>query len=111
VRILFVENAGTFAGVVIEQFLSGHEVVLVPSLAAARRALAGDPFGVALVDYDLDDGKGDALVRELRAAGSRLRIIGVSSKAEGNRALVAAGADASCSKLAFAGLPALLAAM
>jgi DNA-binding response OmpR family regulator len=109
-RILFVENAEVFARVVIEQFLSGHEVIVVPSLAGARRALAAGRFDAALVDYDLDDGKGDALVRELRAAGSRLRIIGVSSKAEGTRALLAAGVDASCGKLEFAGLPALLAA-
>lgn len=57
---------------------------------------------VALVDYDLDDGKGDEFVARLRASGSRMLVIGVSSHAAGNAALVQAGADATCGKLHFA---------
>jgi DNA-binding response OmpR family regulator len=100
-RILFVENHVAFARTVIRQFLAGHELTLVPTLAEARQALE-DTVDVLLVDYDLDDGKGDVLVRELRRAGSRIRVIAVSSHHAGNEALVAAGADAVCGKLDFA---------
>lgn len=65
-RILFVENHAPFAQVAIAQFLAGHDVIVAPSLAAARAAKG--PFDVVLIDYDLDDGKGDVLVRELVAA-------------------------------------------
>lgn len=59
------------------------------------------PFDVVLVDYDLDDGKGDDLVRELMSRVTRPEIIGISARPEGNAALRAAGADAVCSKLRF----------
>lgn len=90
-RILFVENQAVFARTVAEQFLSSHEVVVVPSLAAARAALA-DRFDAVLVDFDLDDGKGDTLVAELVAAGFGGRIVAVSGRPAGNEALLAAGA-------------------
>ena len=54
-----------------------------------------------LVDFDLDDGKGDDLVRELCASGCRTIIIGVSSHEQGNGALIRAGATAVCSKMQF----------
>jgi DNA-binding response OmpR family regulator len=97
--ILFVENHSVFAETVVEAFLSSHAVSVVPSIAAAREAMARSRYDVALVDYDLDDGKGDELVAGLRADGVRLRVIGVSSHAAGNDALHRAGADATCSKL------------
>jgi DNA-binding response OmpR family regulator len=106
-RILFVENHLPFARGVMRQFLAEHEVTLVPTLAEARQALA-DPFHVVLVDYDLDDGQGDELVRELRRAGNPLRVIAVSSHDAGNEALIAAGADAVCGKLDFARIGSLL---
>ena len=55
-------------------------------------------FDVVLIDYDLDDGKGDALVSQLRTADPRPRIIGVSARPDGNSALLAAGADTVCEK-------------
>ena len=69
--------------------------------AAAREARVASSFDVALVDYDLDDGKGDEFVRELREAGERIVIVGVSSHDEGNAALRRAGASAICSKMQF----------
>jgi len=49
-RILYVENHAVFAASVVGQFLSQHNVTVVPSLAAARQALATDNFDLLLVD-------------------------------------------------------------
>src|SRR5205814_767755 len=63
-NILFVENHPLFAETVTRQFLSQHCVTVAPSLSAARQALVDAAFDVLLVDYDLDDGKGDELIKE-----------------------------------------------
>jgi CheY-like chemotaxis protein len=123
VQILFVDNHPEFTAIVVASFLASHEVVIVPTAAGARRALDGAdggafaaPFDVVLVDFDLDDGKGDELVRWTRSSSSGattpvrlLPIVAVSARAEGNAALVAAGADATCGKLAFATIESVLA--
>ena len=109
-RILFVDNHAELTSVVTAAFLAAHEVSIVPTIAGARAALAANAFDVALVDYDLDDGKGDELVRSLRAAGSTLKLVAVSSHDAGNAALSRAGADAVCGKLAFARIEAVIAA-
>ena len=54
-----------------------------------------------LVDYDLCDGKGDVLVREIRSAGDQVPIIGVSSRDDGNDWLLQAGASVICNKMQF----------
>ena len=100
-KILFVENHSVFAAQVIPLFLSGHDVTLVPSLAEARRTLSARAFDLLLVDYDLDDGKGEELVMEIRETGSGVPVIGVSSHAAGNQALLKAGANSVCSKMEF----------
>ena len=100
-KILFVENHSIFAKQVINCFLSAHQVTVVPSLAGAREHLNMNDYDVLLVDYDLDDGKGEKLIRELRARQSTLRIIGVSAHQRGNAALLEAGADAICGKMDF----------
>jgi len=100
-KILFIENHSVFAQQAKIYFLSEHQVTVVPSLATARSKLATDKFDLMLVDYDLDDGKGEELVRELREAGNKIRIIGVSAREEGNVALLQAGVDAICSKMEF----------
>ena len=104
-KILFVENHGVFAELVTQQFLPAHAVTIVPSLAAAQSSV---DFDAILVDYDLDDGKGDELVAWLREKNFSGRIIGVSSHAEGNEALLRAGADAICPKLEFSKISSLL---
>lgn len=58
-------------------------------------------FDILLVDYDLDDGKGDELLRTLRDYPKFPMVIAVSSHDEGNAALVNAGAAAVCSKMRF----------
>jgi CheY-like chemotaxis protein len=111
VRILFVDNHPEFTEVVIRQFLGSHEVTVVPTLAGAKRAVAAADFDVALVDYDLDDGKGDELVRWLHAEDLRIPTIAISARAEGNDALVAAGVRAVCPKVAFSGIGTTIAAV
>ena len=107
-RILYVENHPVFAANVISQFLSQHSVTVAPSLAEARRVLAAGSFDLLLVDYDLDDGKGDALVNEVHASGKAVPVIGVSSHDEGNTALLRAGAVAVCSKMQFDRIPSVI---
>ena len=100
-HILYVENHAVFATNVINQFLVRHEVTVASSLAEARRLLETGRFDLLLVDYDLDDGKGDALLKELHASGKSVPAIGVSSHDEGNTALLRAGAVSVCSKMQF----------
>ena len=100
-KILFVENHSIFAQQAIIHFLSVHQVTVVPNLSMASSSLAANQFDLMLVDYDLDDGKGEELVRELRKAGNKIRIVGVSAREEGNAALLRAGVDAICSKMEF----------
>lgn len=101
-KILFVEDQETFARIVVDQFMPSDEVVISPSLADARNKLVGAKFEAILVDYDLQDGKGDELVRELRQSGDSTLIIGVSSHEAGNEALSHAGANNICKKAEFA---------
>lgn len=97
-NILYLENHAVFAQQVIRQFLSAHRVTIVPSLSAARSALACAGFDLVLSDYDLDDGKGADFVRECRSSHPHIPVIAVSAHEEGNAALVAAGAVAFAEK-------------
>ncbi len=58
-------------------------------------------FDVILIDYDLDDGKGDTLIKKIRQNNLPLKIIGVSAHDYGNTELSQAGADSICSKMNF----------
>lgn len=107
-RILFVENHDKFASVVTKQFLGGHSVTRIPTVAEAWTELDSSEFEVALIDYDLDDGTGDELVRQIRDASLPVKIVAVSSHDRGNNALVAAGADTICGKMEFTGIGAVL---
>jgi len=100
-RILYVENHPEFTAAVTSSFLADHEVVVVPTIADARAAIRTSRFDVVLVDYDLDDGKGDELVRWVRMSARGTKVIAVSARDDGNQALVRAGADAACPKLSF----------
>jgi DNA-binding response OmpR family regulator len=100
-RILFVEKHETFSNLVREKFLAPYEVRIVRTLAAARNALGQAEWDVVLLDYDLEDGKGVGLVKELEGQPARPFIIGVSAYDDRNAALIKAGADAACGKLQF----------
>jgi DNA-binding response OmpR family regulator len=103
-NILYVENHSVFAENVVRQFLSQHQVRVVPSISAAHIAIRAGHFDLLLVDFDLDDGKGAELVQSLRSSGHPIVIIAVSARSEGNDALVKAGANAVCSKMEFDGI-------
>lgn len=100
-NILFVENHAIFAATVVAEFLHMHEVVVVASVAAGRTAFQAQSVDVVLVDYDLDDTKGDVLVREVRLLDALVPIVAVSAKHDGNEALLRAGASAVCHKSEF----------
>jgi CheY-like chemotaxis protein len=108
VRLLWVENHAVFARMASRQFLAAHELTVVPSLAAAKAALAAQPFDAVLVDFDRDDGKGATLVEFVRQMPGRVAIVATSAHEEGNTALVAAGADAVCSKERFSEIETVL---
>lgn len=110
-KILMVEDHEIFARNVIREFLSEHEVTVVSSVEAARREFEDAPFDVLLVDYDLEDDKGDEFVRWVRARFDSTRIVATSSHDYGNEMLEAAGADAVCSKMDFGKIGAVLAAI
>jgi DNA-binding response OmpR family regulator len=92
-ELLWVENHPQFTRFA-RPFLAEYSVTIVPSLAAARAALGQTRFDMVLVDFDLDDGKGTELVRELVAGTGRPLIVATASHADGNTALLQAGADA-----------------
>lgn len=110
-RILYVENHEVFPYVVTKLFLSAHEVEIVPSLAGARSLLSCCQYDAVLMDYDLDDGKGDELVPDIRAAYPSMLIIAVSSHDRGNAALSTAGARAVCAKTDFSRIQMVLETM
>jgi CheY-like chemotaxis protein len=109
VRLLWVENHAVFARLAGRQFLAGHALTVVGSLASAREALAKRAFDAVLLDYDLDDGKGAALVDVIRQLPAAPVVIAASAHEEGNGLLLAAGADAACPKGSFAQIGAVLA--
>ena len=100
-KILYIENHGIFSQIVINKFLSSHEVTITPTLSEARVLIQSIGFELLLVDYDLDDGKGEEIVKEITNLSNRPKIIAASSHNEGNRKLMEAGADAICSKMDF----------
>jgi CheY-like chemotaxis protein len=108
-RLLWVENHAVFARVAGGQFLSAHAVTIVVSLAEARRALAEQSFDAVLLDFDLDDGKGDGLIGYIRQLADRPVVVAVSAHDAGNQALLRAGADAVCGKVRFAEIETVLA--
>ncbi len=100
-KILFVENHAVFAKIVTETLLNQHTVRIVSTLSKAWALLSQDDYDVVLVDFDLDDGKGDEFVKKIRAQNWPVKIVAVSAHERGNLALRKAGADAICGKLAF----------
>src|SRR5262245_64961454 len=107
-RLLWVENHASFVRVAGRQFLSAHELKVVPSLAAAREALATETFDAVLLDFDLDDGKGPELLALVCRLPNRPVVVATSSHEDGNAALLAAGADAVCPKATFAVIESVL---
>lgn len=66
-------------------------------------------FASTVLDYDLDDERGDLLLHHLRSEGRSTPVVAVSARAEGNESLVRAGAAAVCAKGDFARITEILA--
>lgn len=58
----------------------GYTVVATASLAAARSAVAAQPFDVVVLDLMLPDGDGSALCRELRKGGNAARVLMLTAR-------------------------------
>lgn len=101
-QILFIENHVTFANTVVRTFLNEYKVVTVPSINSAIKKLQSEiVFDIALIDYDLDDGKGDKLTKIIKHSYPKVKIIATSSHSNGNSLIKSAGADAICEKMDF----------
>jgi CheY-like chemotaxis protein len=105
-RLLLVENHRVFAETVAKTFLADHDVALAATVAYAVNLLRVSRFDAALVDYDLDDGKGDAVVQAAVAAG--VPAVACSAHSLGNTLLTQSGATAACPKTEFSRIEAVL---
>lgn len=107
-KLLYVENHPHFSKAVIANFLGGFDVSLVTSVKAASQLSPFEDFSAILVDFDLNDGKGDELVRTIRACNSYTPIVACSSHEAGNAKLMEAGATEVCGKMDFSKIQAVL---
>lgn len=100
-KILYLENHEHFAEAVLREFLYLYEVEVVPTIEEATTKVLKFSYDLALVDYDLDDGKGDEFIFFLKQNNIKLPSIAVSSHETGNSALLSAGAVSTCDKMNF----------
>lgn len=100
-NILFIENHETFFKVVSEQFLKDYDITNVKTILRAKQELDSRLYDIVLIDYDLDDGKGVEVVDYIKTINIDTNVVAVSSHDKGNSLLMAAGADAICSKMKF----------
>jgi DNA-binding response OmpR family regulator len=85
VRILMVENHETFAATITGEFLQELHVVRTGSVLEALDLFRTAQFDVALVDFDLDDVKGDIFIRRVREMRSAFPIVAISARDDGRR--------------------------
>lgn len=83
-------------------------MTVVPTVMEALDAHRAASFDVVLLDYDLDDFKGDAFLRRIRAQGDAIPVVAISAKPDGNGTLLAAGANVVCRKADFHTIAAVL---
>ncbi|GAC1360309.1 MAG: hypothetical protein NVSMB47_12870 [Polyangiales bacterium] len=86
-RVLVVEDDGPIREAVEDVLREeGFVVTAVPSLAAARVALATSTPDAMLLDLMLEDGDGETLLGELRTAGLSLPtvVMSASTRARGS---------------------------
>jgi PAS domain S-box-containing protein len=68
VRVLIVDDNAALCGLLTEVLTNhGYEVETALSVRAAAQAFSESPYDVAILDYHLPDGSGDALLDEFRA--------------------------------------------
>ncbi len=101
-KILRVENHGTFVRVANQHFLKPHTLTITPTVWEAIARLSSESFDLIILDFDLDDGKGTEVLDFLRTLPKAPPVIAASSHTEGNNAMLAAGAKGVCTKHQFA---------
>lgn len=76
-RLLLVDDEPELRDLWSEVLSSaGREIVLAGSVSEARARIADQgPFAVAVIDWTLPDGKGDAVVRALAGSGTRTLLV------------------------------------
>jgi DNA-binding NtrC family response regulator len=107
-KILYLENHPHFSKMVIKEFLSEYSVILTANVSEAKEFVRGQIFDLALVDYDLDDGKGTEFIKYVKGMDIKLPMVACSSHEKGNCALLASGTIAVCSKLEFKKITSLI---
>ena len=80
-QVLVVEDDSSLRLAVTDNLEDeGYAVIATASLAAARSAIATQPFDVVVLDLMLPDGDGTALCRELREAGHAARVLMLTAR-------------------------------
>lgn len=75
-RLLLVEDDANVAGTLSARLAGdGFAVTHAASVAAARAALSGDPFAVAVLDVGLPDGNGFDVAQQLREASPQTAML------------------------------------
>lgn len=76
IDVYYIEDDETIADSVREYLQKkGYRVSVFSTIAAARRALSERVPGIVLVDWNMPDGRGDGLCREIRAKWRELPVI------------------------------------
>ncbi|MCK0105802.1 response regulator [Marinobacter sp. S0848L] len=81
-------------GELIESIVAGlggvQQVTLARSLTEAKRCVAGDAFGLYLVDWELPDGSGLELVKQIRRSDSVVPVVIISGRSDRESVIKAA---------------------
>lgn len=76
IDVYYIEDDETIANSVREYLQNkGYRVTTFSTVGAARRALSERVPGIVLVDWNMPDGRGDGLCREIRAKWRELPVI------------------------------------
>lgn len=76
IDVYYIEDDETIADSVREYLQNkGYRVTTFSTVGAARRALSERVPGIVLVDWNMPDGRGDGLCREIRAKWRELPVI------------------------------------
>lgn len=100
-KILYIENHMIFAKTVCELFLTNHDVTISPAISESKLLLKEQVYDLVIIDYDLDDGKGDVITTWIKKSFPGLKIIAASSHDDGNEKMLSVGADSVCPKHNF----------
>ena len=87
-RVLHVDGDGDAALVLATLLVPETQVTHVHTLAAAQRAIAHDHFALVVLDPDLPDGDGAALIAALREAQAATPVLLYSARHPDGRAEV-----------------------